>query len=245
MRIQWLPLIIALVANIACDYYIYAKLAKAFAQQRWVKLSHSILSALLLIYVIVAVALPRRSIDNNGLVAIMWMLYSYFTFYVPKYIGIIIYWIGLIPSLLQKRKTAKSKVPSIIATATGLLIFITMWWGVLITRYDYEIKEVTLEYDNLPERFDGYRIAQFSDLHLGSYAGDTAYVSSLVDAINGTKCDIIFFTAHSAGYTPVTAYIRFLAITTMATTNRGKPLKPRCATCNIWVKCRQKWAGIS
>ena len=194
MRIQWLPLIIALVANIACDYYIYAKLAKAFAQQRWVKLSHSILSALLLIYVIVAVALPRRSIDNNGLVAIMWMLYSYFTFYVPKYIGIIIYWIGLIPSLLQKRKTAKSKVPSIIATATGLLIFITMWWGVLITRYDYEIKEVTLEYDNLPERFDGYRIAQFSDLHLGSYAGDTAYVSSLVDAINGTKCDIIFFT---------------------------------------------------
>ena len=69
-----------------------------------------------------------------------------------------------------------------------------MWWGALVTRYDYEIKEVTLEYDNLPESFDGYRIAQFSDLHLGSYAGDTTYVSRLVDAINGLDCDIIFFT---------------------------------------------------
>lgn len=190
MRIQWLPLIIALIVNIACDYYIYAKLAKTF-KPRWIKLSHCALSALLLIYVIIAVALPRRSIDNDGLVAIMWMLYSYFTFYVPKYIGIIIYWISKIPALLKK---TKSKVPAIIASIVGAFIFISMWWGALVTRYDYEIKEVTLEYDNLPESFDGYRIAQFSDLHLGSYAGDTTYVSRLVDAINGLDCDIIFFT---------------------------------------------------
>lgn len=190
MRMQWVPLIITLVFNIACDYYIYVKLAKSF-NNRWIKLSHCILSALLFLYIIIAVALPRRTIDNNGLVAIMWMLYSYFTFYVPKYIGILSYWILRIPAAIKK---VKSKIPAITASVIGLIVFIVMWQGALFTRYDYDIKEVSLEFDNLPEEFDGYRMTQFSDLHLGSYAGDTAYVSELVNVINGINSDIIFFT---------------------------------------------------
>lgn len=190
MRMQWIPLIIALIINLAADYYIYIRLAKAF-KPRWIKLTHCILSALLLLYIIIAVALPRRTIDNSGLVTIMWMLCSYFTFYVPKYIAIITYWICRIPLLVKKHK---SKIPAAIATVAGIFTFVSMWWGLLVTRYDYEIKEVTLEFDNLPESFNGYRIVQFSDLHLGSYAEDTTYVSRLVDAINGLHSDIIFFT---------------------------------------------------
>lgn len=190
MRMQWGPLIIALIINIATDYYIYRKLAKAF-KSRWVKSSHCILSAVLFVYIIVAVALPRRTIDNSGLVTIMWMLYSYFTFYIPKYFAIIFYWLCRIPFFLKK---AQSKIPAIIASIIGILIFFSMWWGNIVTRYDYDIKEVTLEFQNLPENFDGYRITQFSDLHLGSYAGDTTYVSQLVDVINKLNSDIIFFT---------------------------------------------------
>ena len=67
-----------------------------------------------------------------------------------------------------------------------------MWWGALVTRTDYEVKEITLQFDNLPSQFDGYRMVQFSDLHVGSYAGDTTYVAELVDAINGLDADIIF-----------------------------------------------------
>ena len=189
MRMQWIPLIIALIINLAADYYIYIRLAKAF-KPRWIKLTHCILSALLLLYIIIAVALPRRTIDNSGLVTIMWMLCSYFTFYVPKYIAIITYWICRIPLLVKKHK---SKIPAAIATVAGIFTFVSMWWGLLVTRYDYEIKEVTLEFDNLPASFNGYRIVQFSDLHLGSYAEDTTYVSRLVDAINGLHSDIIFF----------------------------------------------------
>lgn len=69
-----------------------------------------------------------------------------------------------------------------------------MWWGALVTRTDYEVKEITLQFDNLPSQFDGYRMVQFSDLHVGSYAGDTTYVAELVDAINGLDANIIFFT---------------------------------------------------
>ena len=190
MRIQWIPLIIALIINIAADYYIFQNLAKAFKQQ-WVKWLHGALSAILLVYIIVAVALPRRSIDNDGLVAIMWMLYSYFTFYVPKYIAIIVYWLCRIPCYLRK---IKSKIPAIASVLAGIFIFINMWWGVLVTRYDYNIEEVTLQFDNLPDNFDGYRITQFSDLHVGSYASDTSYVAEIVNVINKLQSDVIFFT---------------------------------------------------
>ena len=190
MRIQWIPLVIALIINIAADYYIFQNLAKAFKQQ-WVKWLHGALSAILLVYIIVAVALPRRSIDNDGLVAIMWMLYSYFTFYVPKYIAIIVYWLCRIPCYLRK---IKSKIPAIASVLAGIFIFINMWRGVLVTRYDYNIEEVTLQFDNLPDNFDGYRITQFSDLHVGSYASDTSYVAEIVNVINKLQSDVIFFT---------------------------------------------------
>ena len=190
MRIQWIPLIIALIINIAADYYIFQNLAKAFKQQ-WVKWLHGALSAILLVYIIVAVALPRRSIDNDGLVAIMWMLYSYFTFYVPKYIAIIVYWVCRIPCYLRK---IKSKIPAIASVLAGIFIFINMWWGVLVTRYDYNIEEVTLQFDNLPDNFDGYRITQFSDLHVGTFGNSQSIPMRLVEKINALKPDLIVFT---------------------------------------------------
>ncbi len=190
MRMQWIPLIIAIIINLAADYYIYVKLAKNF-KPRWPRWAHCGLSALLLIYIIVAVALPRRTIDNSGLVAIMWMLYSYFTFYVPKYFALIVYWLCRIPCRI---KETQSRIPAIIASIVGIAIFVAMWRGTLVTRYDYDINEVTLEYDNLPNNFDGYRITQISDLHVGSYDDDTTYVSQLVNTINGLQSDVIFFT---------------------------------------------------
>ena len=47
---------------------------------------------------------------------------------------------------------------------------------------------------NLPESFDGMRIAHFSDLHIGTFGTDTAFVSLLVDSINGLQPDAIMFT---------------------------------------------------
>lgn len=190
MRLQWIPLIIAIIINLASDFYIYDKLKKAF-KPKWIRHAHLALSAILFIYIIIAVSIPNRSVGNTGLVAIMWMLYSYFSFYIPKYFAIIILWLCKIPKLWKSKQVPYS---GIIATLIGIMVFASMWWGALVTRTDYEVKEITLQFDNLPSQFDGYRMVQFSDLHVGSYAGDTTYVAELVDAINGLDADIIFFT---------------------------------------------------
>ncbi len=50
------------------------------------------------------------------------------------------------------------------------------------------------EFADLPEDFDGYKIVQFSDFHVGTYGSDTAFVSEVVDVMNGLGADAIFFT---------------------------------------------------
>lgn len=64
------------------------------------------------------------------------------------------------------------------------------------------VKDVTIANPTLPAAFDGYRIAQITDLHLGTFAGDTAYINNLVDRINTLHPDLIVFTGDIMNFTP-------------------------------------------
>ena len=180
----------AIIINAGIDALILFYLRKAL-KPKWVQIIHLVASFLLMTLIIVAIALPRRSIDNDGLCAIMWMLFSYFSFYIPKYLALIAHafmWGG---GLIRKKTP---KYSGIIASAIAVITFIAMWWGALITSKSVEVKRVEMEFANLPVQFDGYTIAQFSDFHLGSYGSDTSYPALVVDSINQLKPDLIVFT---------------------------------------------------
>ena len=53
---------------------------------------------------------------------------------------------------------------------------------------------MSLSSPRLEQAFDGYRIVQFSDLHVGTYGTDTRIVQQMVDSINGLSPDLILFT---------------------------------------------------
>lgn len=63
-------------------------------------------------------------------------------------------------------------------------------WG--ITRF--EVKQVEYASPLLPEGFDGYRIVQLSDLHIGSWQNNPEAVQRLVDLTNAQRPDLIVFT---------------------------------------------------
>ena len=86
------------------------------------------------------------------------------------------------------------KFVSMCGIALSFITFGFMWWGALINRYDINVNEVDVEIVNLPESFDGYRVAQISDLHLGTYQKDTLFISTLVDSINNLDVDVVVFT---------------------------------------------------
>lgn len=57
-----------------------------------------------------------------------------------------------------------------------------------------EVKHVEYASPRLPEGFDGYRIAQLSDIHIGSWQGHPETIRKLVDLTNSQRADLIVFT---------------------------------------------------
>lgn len=48
-----------------------------------------------------------------------------------------------------------------------------------------QVKRITIYVPNLPKSFEGYRIVQFSDIHLGSYYGWRGHLPQRdIDSIN-------------------------------------------------------------
>lgn len=64
---------------------------------------------------------------------------------------------------------------------------------VVVKQFDYVNPQ-------LPEAFDGYRIVQISDLHLGTIRGDKALVQKIVDSINHLNPDLVVFTGDLVNY---------------------------------------------
>lgn len=67
-------------------------------------------------------------------------------------------------------------------------------YGTLLERNWYQVKEVAVESPSLPEAFDGFTIAQVSDIHLRSFAKRPESLRKAVDRINALNPDIVCFT---------------------------------------------------
>lgn len=67
-------------------------------------------------------------------------------------------------------------------------------YGALIERNCFRIKGVTISLAELPEGFDGYRIAHISDLHARSFIGREKHLQKAIDKINGQSPDMVAFT---------------------------------------------------
>ena len=78
-------------------------------------------------------------------------------------------------------------------TLAVLSIFMILY-GSFIGRSRFEVKEVTYSSSRLPQAFDGYRIVQLSDLHIGSWIGNASAIERMVNLVNAQQPDLIVFT---------------------------------------------------
>lgn len=80
----------------------------------------------------------------------------------------------------------------------SIVIGVTIFGIMLIGHYwgpkHLTVKEVTVESDRIPAAFDGYKLVQFTDLHLASQSSQHDFVNELVDTINAQNADAVCFT---------------------------------------------------
>lgn len=205
MRFSLLMLILLPLLCIAADCYIFFVIRRR-CNLIWLKTAHIALSILLYAMLGTAFCLVSNSSADASLVAAMWLIFSFFSIYIPKFFFVIFDLIARIP----KRRL---KWLSDIGLGLATLLFMLFWWGALINRFSLDINEKEVEIAELPDDFDGYKIVQISDMHVGTYLNDTTFVKKIVKTVNEQNPDLILFTGdivtrHSRELEPFVATLR-------------------------------------
>lgn len=86
--------------------------------------------------------------------------------------------------------------------AVGAVVSLAMLYGMLFGWNRLTVKQVDLAFANLPAEFDGYRVLQLSDLHVGTYGSDTAFLQKVVQRVNQEQPDLVVMTGDLINTTP-------------------------------------------
>lgn len=190
MRIPLIMAILIVGLAILTDVYISFDLRYNYPRRRYISRIYDIIGLLCMAFLATCLVKPRREAGSDILFQ-MWGIFAYLTILIPKLIFCIFSLAGLLPGL---RHSKSLKLGKWVGLPLGVLTFILMWWGALVTRNEIEVTQVEISSDRLPEGFDGFRIAQISDLHVGTWGEDTRFIERLVDSVNMQHPDIILFT---------------------------------------------------
>ncbi len=82
---------------------------------------------------------------------------------------------------------------SVIALGIAAIPFGALLYGMYRGKYNFKVLKYNLEFDDLPDAFDGYQITQISDIHSGSF-DNRKKIEYAVDLVNQQKSDVILFT---------------------------------------------------
>ena len=88
---------------------------------------------------------------------------------------------------------SRRKFVSLIGLGLAALPFGALLYGMYKGKYNYQVLKYELEFDDLPDAFNGYQITQISNVHSGSF-DDAAKVTYGVDLVNEQQSDVILFT---------------------------------------------------
>ena len=206
MRLPLLPVLIVLAAGILAVAYIYWYGRKCgWFNGLWRALGLWVIPGLASAAMLAVACSPVKNVSDSELSGFMWVIFSYFSIFIPIFIFVI--FCALRQLIGAFAKTKKLRVITWLGAGIAGLLFVMMWYGALFTRYQLDVREVDVPVKGLPSEFEGYRIVQISDIHTGSYGGNPRFLTKLVEKINSLKPDVVLFTGdivnrHSAELQP-------------------------------------------
>jgi len=94
----------------------------------------------------------------------------------------------------------------LLASAGLASIFMLIYTaGMFFWVTDFKLNTVELPVKNLPVAFDGYKVVQISDLHLGGFLNDKP-IKEIVSIVNEQRPDLILFTGDMVSFTTDEVY---------------------------------------
>lgn len=173
------------------DLYIFLVHIRPATRRRWIRLCWWLPSLLLVVgYALLLHTGPNAMAEHTQ--ALGWMAVLTLLCAVPKTLFMLCSLVGVLVHAVIRRCPRR---PFFVAgMLLALVCLCSTLYGALFGITRFETKEVTYSSPRLPEGFDGYRIVQLSDLHIGSFRGKEKAVRRLVEKVNALHPDLIVFT---------------------------------------------------
>lgn len=179
--------IIILLVTLLPDIYMYRRYVKRRLGNVWARIAWW-LPTLLIMVSTIGVSLTRDFAPHN---LTLFNTYLFITALVvlPKLTFVLCSLAGrLARRMLKLRRNWGNYVGLVLVLAELYILF----HGTMVGTDRLNVRQVTIEFDDLPKAFDGYRIAQFTDAHFGSMKDEL--MLRAVTAIDDMRPDLIVFT---------------------------------------------------
>lgn len=180
--------ILILLFVVLPDVYIYARyVRRRTGIKRWQRLLWWLPAAVLVAYTVVLSLVP-----GFAPVELVWLnvyLFLLGLIAVPKLLFAFCSSAGLLLRRFLHLRRNWGNYAGVVLSLCSLYILV---YGSTAGVDELHTRRVSLTFKNLPPAFDGYRIVQFSDVHVGSMRHET--VQRMVTAINRLKPDAVVFT---------------------------------------------------
>lgn len=188
------------------DLYTYQSYKKAFTN-RWLRLAYWVISISGYLYMIYTLTqfdranAPRKVVNGFAIVFMIW--------YIPKLVVIAILLsediyraIRTLFRLKTRKERAALGEPIIpgrrrflhqMAMGLAAIPLSGVVHGIWKGRYNFRVIKKTIEFEDLPEAFDGFTITHVSDIHSGSF-DNYEKIKYGVDLIKAQETDLFLFT---------------------------------------------------
>ena len=176
-----------LVAALASDLFIYKNL---IYPRKWCKAAKTLASGLVVLpdFLVVSIPLLYSFLDNRNPQAMHILMWCTFFF-----ILVLLLKLFTIAGCSVARRRG-SKIYALAGLVAGLACAAAMICGATHGRSAIRVERVSICSPRLPQGFDGFRIVQFSDLHIGSLINAEAFISRLSDTIRSLEPNMVVST---------------------------------------------------
>lgn len=187
--------LLLLLLLIWSDLYIYRTAIRPHVRRRlWRSLwwLPSALLVIVLLFLLTGDNFTRTRVALTGYYVI-----AYLTIVIPKSIYALLSLLGK-GIALPFRHTRMGSVIPLVANSFGRIFacvgMFVILYGCIGGWRRFTVKEVTFAHPDVPQAFDGYRVVQISDWHLGTIARHPRVIEKAVELVNAQQPDLIAFT---------------------------------------------------
>lgn len=185
------------------------KLGYSFTKKLWFRILYWAIPVLIMIGMISMSILQREFSPVFFFFFLHMITGTFFLIYIPKLVFIDFHLLQLFTDFIRniiarfKKSTAveangKQMTRGQFIRKAGLLAagipLVSIAYGIVLGRFNFTVRNFSVSFKNLPGKFDGFRIVQISDYHLGSFIHHEDQVERSIELINEQDPDLILFT---------------------------------------------------